>query len=141
VKSSTESVLEYLILKVLANREEIVKALYDYFVEGASPSTIAMKYGLSKHQIRGYVQRIIEKTGSPMKSRVLMKYTAPLILKLKPIARKVNTSMAICGICKEELPVQVIEDHIKKKHSDILGECLDSVIDILKKTSTVKRHR
>jgi len=140
VKSSTESVLEYLILKVLANREEIVKALYDYFVEGASPSTIAMKYDLSKHQIRGYVQRIIEKTGSSMKSRVLMKYTAPLILKLKPIARKVNTSMAICSICEEELPVQVIEDHIRKKHSDILSECLDSVIDILKKNAAMKRH-
>lgn len=140
MRSSSESVLEYLILKVLASRENVVKALYDYFVDGTSPSSIATKYGLSKHQVRGYVQRIVEKTGSSMRSRVLMKYSVPVILKLKPITRRINDSVAICILCSEELLMQVVEEHIRKKHSDIVNECLNSVIDILRRNLTMKQR-
>jgi len=133
LRSATTAVLEYLILKVLANKEEVVRALYDYFVEEASPSMLAMKYGLSKHQIRGYVQRIMEKTGSSTKAKVLMKYAAPVVTRLKPVAIKLNGSMALCGLCNEELPLQIVEDHIRKKHANIISECLDSVVDVLRK--------
>jgi hypothetical protein len=133
VRNSLAAVLEYLILKVLADKEEVVKALYDYFVEGASPSTIATRYGLSKHQIRGYVQRIMEKTGSGTKARVLMKYTIPIIIKIKPITKKVNGSIAVCGLCNEELPIQVIEDHVRKKHANVVNEYVNSVIEVLRK--------
>jgi hypothetical protein len=138
MRSGLASVLEYLVLKMLAGKEEVVKALYDYFVEEGSPSTIATKYGLSKHQIRGYVQRIMEKTGSGIKARVLMKYTIPIIIKIKPVTKKVNGSVAICGLCNEELPIQIIEDHIKKKHTDIVNEYVNSVIEVLRKSTTLK---
>ncbi|MEM1526162.1 MAG: hypothetical protein QW775_03845 [Ignisphaera sp.] len=138
MKNSATAVLEYLILKVLADKKEVLRALYDYFVDSTSPSTIANKYGLSKHQIRGYVQRIMEKTGSSDRAKVLMKYTIPVIIKIKPIAKKVNGSIAVCALCNEELPLQVVEDHIKKKHSNIVSECLDSVVEVLKKVVTTK---
>jgi len=138
LKNSATAVLEYLILKVLADKKEVLRALYDYFVDSTSPSTIANKYGLSKHQIRGYVQRIMEKTGSSDRAKVLMKYTIPVIIKIKPIAKKVNGSIAVCALCNEELPLQVVEDHIKKKHSNIVSECLDSVVEVLKKVVTTK---
>lgn len=138
MKNSAIAALEYLILKVLANKEEVVRALHDYFVEGASPSSIAIRYGLSKHQIRGYIQRIMEKTGSPIRARVLMKYVTPLVVKLKPIAEKVNGSLVVCSLCGEELPIQIIEDHIRKKHNDVVAECVYSVVEILRRDNTVK---
>lgn len=138
MRNSAIAVLEYLILKVLADKKEVLKALYDYFVDSTSPSTIANKYGLSKHQIRGYVQRIMEKTGSSDRAKVLMKYTIPVIIKIKPIAKKVNGSIAVCALCNEELPLQVVEDHIKKKHPNIVSECLDSVVEVLRKVVATK---
>ena len=141
VRNTAVSVIEYLILKVLADKEEVVKALYDYFVEGLSPSSIAFRYGLSKHQVRGYVQRIMEKTGSALRAKALMKYAVPLIIKIKPVAKKLNESMVACNVCGEELPLQIIEDHIKKKHPEIVSECLYAVIDILKKNMTIKSNR
>lgn len=139
MRNSAIAVLEYLVLKMLADKGEVVKALYDYFVEGASPSTIAIRYNLSKHQIRGYVQRIMEKTGSATKARVLMKYATPVIVKLRPIAKRLNGSIAVCSLCNEELPIQIVEDHIKKKHTDYVAECLSSVIEVLKKNTAVKK--
>lgn len=138
MKNSLVAVLEYLVLKALADRVEVVKALYDYFVEGSSPSTIANKYSLSKHQIRGYVQRIMEKTGSGTKARVFMKYAIPVIIKIKPIVRKVNGAIVVCGLCNEELPIQVIEDHIKKKHANVVNEYISSVVEVLKKVITAR---
>lgn len=138
MRNSAIAVLEYLILKVLADKKEVLKALYDYFVDSTSPSTIANKYGLSKHQIRGYVQRIMEKTGSSDRAKVLMKYTIPVIIKIKPIAKKVNGSIAVCALCNEELPLQVVEDHIKKKHPNVVSECLDSVVEVLRKVVATK---
>lgn len=144
MRNSAISVLEYLVLKMLAGKEDVVRALHDYFVEGASPSTIASRYNLSKHQIRGYVQRIMEKTGSPIRARVFMKYAVPVIIKIKPVVTVVNGSMALCNICKDELPLQIVEDHIKKRHSEVVTEYLYSVVEILKKNSknegnTIKR--
>ena len=131
--SSVEDLLEYLIVKVLAGKDNIVNALADYFVKGESPSTIAAKYGLSKHQVRGYAQRITEKTGSSAKARALLKYAIPIITKIKPIV-KINGSIAKCILCGEELPVQIIEDHIKKRHRVVVEEYLHSTIELLRKS-------
>lgn len=138
MKKSTTALLEYLILKVLADKDGVVRVLYDYFVEGASPSSIAAKYGLSKHQVRGYIQRIVEKTGSSTKAKVLIKHITPIIIKLKPVAKRVNGALAICSLCNEELPIQIMEDHIKKKHTEIVNECINSVIEMLKKNVMLK---
>jgi hypothetical protein len=133
MRSSTEAVLEYLIIKVLAGRDDIVKAVHDYFVNSISPSSVALKYSLSKHQVRGYVQRIVEKTGSVIKARVLLKHATPIILKIKPVARRINSQIVKCGLCGEELPSQVMEDHIRKRHSGLIDEYLESTIEIIKK--------
>ncbi|MCI4438089.1 MAG: hypothetical protein JHC33_14885 [Ignisphaera sp.] len=133
MRSSLEDLLEYLVVKVLAGKESVVKALIDYFVYAESPSNIAVKYDLSKNQVRGYAQRIIEKTGSAAKAKVILKYATPIILKIKPIVRKTNGALVKCLLCGEELPIQVIEDHIRKKHASVVDDYLYSIIDLLKK--------
>ncbi len=140
MRSSTEAVLEYLIIKVLAGRDNIVRAVHDYFVNSVSPSSVAIRYSLSKHQVRGYIQRIVEKTGSVVKARVLLKHAIPIILKIKPIVKEINGHIARCGLCGEELPSQIMEDHIRKRHAGLIDEYLESTVEIIKKNITLSRN-
>ena len=133
MRSAIESVLEYLVAKALADRFEVVQALYDYFVEGRSPSVLASRYKLSKHQIRGYVQRITEKTGSLLKARIIIKYATPYIMKVRPIVKRMNDNMVRCLVCGEELPIQVAEDHIRKYHGAILAEYIDAIVELMRR--------
>lgn len=141
MKSSTEAVLEYLIVKMLVGREDVVKAVQDYFVDSMSPSSVAIKYNLSKHQVRGYIQRIVEKTGSVIKARVLLKYAIPVVLKIRPIVKEVNGYIVKCGLCGEELPIQIMEDHIRKKHANLVEECLESTVEIIRKSVALNHSK
>lgn len=133
MRTGAESALEYVVIKMLADKENVVRALYDYFVLDESPSAVAARYGLTKHQVRGYAQRMVEKLGSVVKAKVILKYAVPAVLRLKPIARKTNGFMARCAVCGEELPLQIMEDHIKKRHNSIVEEHLTAIINIIKK--------
>ena len=131
MRSAIESVLEYLLAKALAGKVNVVKALYDYFVEGKSPSTLANEYGLSKHQVRGYIQRITEKTGSVTRARVIIRFVTPYVLKVRPIMKRINDSIAKCLVCGEEMLYSVAEDHVRKYHSAIISEYIDAIIELL----------
>jgi hypothetical protein len=139
MKTSIEGLLEYLIVKALAGKDNVVKALSDYFVYGESPSVIALKYGLSKHQVRGYAQRIVEKTGSVTRAKVILKYATPIILKIKPVTKKMNSSFVKCLLCGEELPLQIAEDHIRKKHTPIVEDYLQSTVELMRKSTIMDR--
>lgn len=141
MRNTTAAMLEYLVLKILAGKEDVVKALYDYFVEGVSPSSIAMKYNLSKHQVRGYIQRIMEKSGSSLRAKVLIKHIIPIVTRLRPIVKKAGNSLALCSLCGEELPLQIVEDHIKKRHPEVVAECVNTVVETLKRSITLKSRR
>lgn len=140
MRSAAEAVLEYLIIKVLAGRDDIVRAVHDYFVNSISPSSVAIRYSLSKHQVRGYIQRIVEKTGSVMKARVLLKYATPVILKIKPITKEVNGYIVKCSLCGEEFPSQIMEDHIRKRHLSLIEEYLESTVEIIKKNIALSHN-
>ncbi|NPA97494.1 MAG: helix-turn-helix transcriptional regulator [Crenarchaeota archaeon] len=131
MRTAIESVLEYLLAKALAGKSDVVKALYEYFVEGKSPSTLAAKYGLSKHQVRGYVQRITEKTGSMIRARAIVRYVTPYVLKVKPIIKHLGNGVSRCLVCGEEMLTPVAEDHVRKYHSAILAEYIDAILELL----------
>jgi|UniRef100_A0A7J3Z6D0 hypothetical protein len=139
MKTSIEGLLEYLIVKALAGKDNVIKALSDYFVYGESPSVIALKHGLSKHQVRGYAQRIVEKTGSVTRAKVILKYATPIILKIKPVTKKLNSSFVKCLLCGEELPLQIAEDHIRKKHMPIVEDYLQSTVELMRKSTVMDR--
>ncbi|MDK6028036.1 hypothetical protein QPL79_01475 [Ignisphaera sp. 4213-co] len=140
MRSSAEDVLEYLIVKILAGKDNIVNALADYFIYGESPSVIALKYGLSKHQVRGYAQRIVEKIGSATKAKALLKYAIPVITKIRPVTKKLNGSFVKCVLCGDELPIQIIEDHIRKKHAVVVEEYLYSTIDLIRRSIAMESN-
>ncbi|HIP56541.1 MAG TPA: hypothetical protein EYH02_00495 [Ignisphaera aggregans] len=140
MRSTLEAVLEYLVAKALADKLDVVQALYDYFVNGVSPSVLAVRYGLSKHQIRGYIQRITEKTGSLTRARIVIKYATPFILRVRPVMKRVGENLVKCMVCGDELPIQVAEDHIKKYHSTLLSEYIGAVIELMRRELRASRE-
>ena len=132
--SRIEAVAQYLVLKALAGRMSVIKAIYDYFVNNESPSTLSRKYGLSKHQIRGYVQRIIEKSGSSIKAKVFIAYLTPYVMKIKPLCKRIRDDVVRCILCGDEMPHLVFEDHIMKYHSGVVKEYVFSVLDLVSRS-------
>ena len=134
MKSSTplESVLEYLVVKALSSKFNIIKALRLYFVENISPSRIEVLTGLTKNQVRGYAQRIIEKATDVVRARIYAKYLIPYVEKIKPIM-ECNGASCRCRICNVDVPDYAVEIHIKNLHSDVVDECVNTIIELLRK--------
>ncbi|MEM3350943.1 MAG: hypothetical protein QXZ23_11810, partial [Saccharolobus sp.] len=62
-QTDIKSLVNYVALKILGGSDYLLDALEEYLVNGEGPATVAFKYNISKHQLRGYAQRIIEKSG------------------------------------------------------------------------------
>lgn len=133
LKSSIEAVLEYLVVKALVGRTDVLNALQEYFIMNRSPSVIATRYGLSKHQVRGYVQRVVEKAGSIVKARVIVRKSTPYISRIRPIVRHTSYGMVRCLVCGDEMPAIVSEDHVRKHHQGLVEEYVATVIQLLKR--------
>ena len=133
MKTSIEAVLEYLVVKALVGRSDILNALQDYFIYNKSPSVIAARYGLSKHQVRGYVQRVVEKAGSITKARVIVRKSSPYIMRIRPVVKHTSYGMVRCLVCGDEMPALVVEDHVRKYHQGLVEEYVATVIQLLKR--------
>jgi len=112
--SSMKELTKYMVIKILSGRREVVDAVYEYFVLDISPKQIADRYGLTINQVRGYAQRILGKTHSLNKAKVLLKYIYPHITGIEPVIEK-----NICRICRRY--VYMPENHINSFHRDIIN--------------------
>jgi len=130
VGSNVASLLEYLVLKMLTGNEKVVEALKMYIVDELSPSTVAMKLGLSKHQIRGYAQRVIEKIGDFRKAFLVISEIYDLLIRIKPIVSNYG-HRRLCILCGRELSTSG-EDHIKRYHREIVEDYVYSIMAMLK---------
>ncbi|NPA96387.1 MAG: hypothetical protein GXO32_02145 [Crenarchaeota archaeon] len=133
-------VLEYLVTLQLSGRSNVVEALHAYFVDDGRESVaeLARSYGLSKHQLRGLVQRILRKVPGPARAsraRLYIQYLAPLVLRfVKPIIEP-RDGYALCTLCKRTFTLDstAITTHIHAMHRDVVEEHVDRIIGILKK--------
>ncbi len=117
--SSVEKFLRYLVVKALAGRINAIQALYDYIVSNESPSVVAYRHGLSKHQLRGYAQRIIEKAGSELKAKILLRIFIPYILNIKPLIILCDDGSFYCPYCNIRMDSRKVEDHVRS-HRDLV---------------------
>jgi len=132
-RSRLYAVTTYLVIKALAGKHTIVQALYEYFVEDASPARLSHKYGFEKHQIRGYIQRIMEKARDYYRARTIVKHVAPYVLRLKPAFKRINDAIVQCKICGDQMAYIAFEDHLVREHPSFVEEAVFSVIDCLQK--------
>ncbi len=119
-KTDVKALINYVALKILGGSDYILSALDEYLVKGEGPATVAYKYGISKHQLRGYAQRIIEKSGSEQKARKIVPILIEISKGIEPIVVKDNDGM-ICKLCKAELNRDEAEEHVRKSHKDVLN--------------------
>jgi len=132
--------LEYLVVKQLANNPA-VDMVYKHFIEFQSVSDIGRMYGVSKHSVRGYVTRVLEKSGgSRTKAMTLLKYVYPLVKEIRPVIIRDGDGLCICLLCGEKMMcnVNVAEFHVTRKHMDIVRMYVDDVLGKLR--SRVKAH-
>jgi len=127
-----KELIEYLVLKQLAGRSEVLWIIYQYYIHDESISSIAERFNMSKATVRSYIQRVREKV-STQRARILVKYIVPEVFKLKPIATRVLGRRYICTHCYAELPSgRMMEHHIKDVHTDIVEKSVNQVLKNLK---------
>lgn len=127
-----ESAVEFLVLKMMAGRREILEALLKY-VNGTSPSIVCSVYGISKHRFRGSIQRMYNKAKSKTLATLLMKLAIPIILRETGVYIDRSRRPEECTICGAELYKDFPESHIKRNHRDIIEREKQKIIFELKR--------
>ncbi|ALU12709.1 hypothetical protein EYM_06660 [Ignicoccus islandicus DSM 13165] len=108
------AVLEYLALKALANRKDVLQALYDYLVNNESPSEASKKYNVQKAQLKSAAYQLVSKARPPLVVK-LLKLAMPFLLEIEPIVEE-----GYCKICHTPIHTNHAEPHIAVKHQDII---------------------
>jgi len=108
------AVLEYLALKALANKKNVLQALYDYLVLNESPSKAAEKYGIQKTQLKSTTYQLMSK-GRPALVVKLMKLAWPYIMEIEPIVEN-----NFCKLCNTVIHTNHAEPHIAVRHQDVI---------------------
>jgi hypothetical protein len=126
--SRVASVAGYLVVKALCNEQRVLRAL-ELWSFGAGPSRIALETGLSKDQVRGYVQRVYERLQSYSRVVAVLKALIPLVKALEPIV--VNGVCRVCGAHVGEAYTALM--HVRSRHRDLVEKHVFEILCELKK--------
>ncbi len=121
-------VIELLVLKAMSGKHTHLDALKSY-LDGGRPTDLSRRYGVSKHQIRGLAQRIRDAAGSPVHGETVARMFIEHVLS---IPCYIDIEIPACRICRTLLIDIYPEDHLLKKHRDIVRKWV---------LWTVKRYR
>jgi len=132
------SVISYLVLKKLVGKEHYLHALYEYIMNNASPGVLEQKYSINRRLIVSMKQRIREKNSIGEK---IAKRAIPIILKtpMPQLTIVINGEISFfCRICGKEYNTIYPEDHIAKKHREILRNYTKIVIEEIKSKRVIQ---
>ncbi|MEM3971711.1 MAG: hypothetical protein QXR34_02680 [Saccharolobus sp.] len=132
-QTDIKSLVNYVALKILGGSDYLLDALEEYLVNGEGPATVAFKYNISKHQLRGYAQRIIEKSGSEAKAKKLVPILKSISSDVKPIIKKTTDGSYECSICNIPIAKEDSEEHVRKYHKEYLNENINNMMEKLEK--------
>ena len=134
-----KSLVNYIALKILGGSDYILDALEEYLVNGEGPASVAYKYQISKHQLRGYAQRIIEKSGSEARARKIIPIIKQITSDIKPIVKRGEKDLYTCEICKVPVAKEDAEEHVRKYHKDILTATVKTMLERLEQYKKEKQ--
>jgi len=134
-----KSLVNYIALKILGGSDYILDALEEYLVNGEGPASVAYKYQISKHQLRGYAQRIIEKSGSEARARKIIPIIKQIASDIKPVVKKNEKELYTCEICKVTVAKEDAEEHVRKYHKDILTATVKTMLERLEQYKKEKQ--
>jgi len=114
----------------------MLMAVKEYFVDGVSPSSISYKYKVSKFRVRGYIQRVTEKTRNSYLASSIIKQVFPIILEIEPAVIKVNEKY-VCLLCDQSFNNEItVENHLRRKHEEHINKTIKEVLESVKELST-----
>jgi hypothetical protein len=128
VENPARSVAEYLVVNALIGRRGVLKA-FELYIGNTSPSEIERLTGLTRTQIRGYLQRVYEKTCNINRARVLLKALLPLLKNVDPVV--VNGMCTLCGARVWDHYAAFI--HVKNMHMDIVEKHVSEILRELRR--------
>jgi len=130
------ALVRFLVIKRLAGNSSMLMAVKEYFVDGVSPSSISYKYKVSKFRVRGYIQRVTEKTRNSYLASSIIKQVFPVILEVEPAVIKVNEKY-VCLLCDQSFNNEItVENHLRRKHEEHINKTIKEVLESVKELST-----
>ncbi len=130
------ALVRFLVIKRLVGNSSMLMAVKEYFVDGVSPSSISYKYKVSKFRVRGYIQRVTEKTRNSYLASSIIKQVFPLILEIEPAVIKVNEKY-VCLLCDQSFDNEItVENHLRRKHEEHINKTIKEVLENIKELST-----
>ncbi|ARM77141.1 hypothetical protein [Acidianus manzaensis] len=133
-----KSLINYVALKILGGSDYLVQALEEYLVNGEGPAIVAHRYNISKHQLRGYAQRIIEKSGSEIRAKKLIPILKEMSSGIKPIVNRDENGVYTCTVCNTVIAREDAEEHVRKYHKDVLTL---TIKDMMEKLDEIKAKK
>ncbi|AAY80927.1 hypothetical protein [Sulfolobus acidocaldarius] len=134
-----KSLVNYVALKILGGSDYILEALEKYLVKGEGPATVAYEYQISKHQLRGYAQRIIEKSGSEGRAKKILPIIKGISKDVKPIVKRTDGDLYYCTLCNTSIPKEDTEEHVRKYHKEILTSTIKTMLERLEEYKKEKQ--
>lgn len=130
------ALVRFLVVKRLAGNSSTLMVVKEYFVDGVSPSSISYKYKVSKFRVRGYIQRVTEKTRNSYLASLVIKQVFPLILEIEPAVIKVN-ERHVCLLCDQSFSSEVtVENHLRRKHGEYIDKVVKDVLEGVRELPT-----
>jgi hypothetical protein len=133
-----KSLVNYVSLKILGGSDYLLDALEEYLVDGEGPAIVAHKYNISKHQLRGYAQRIIEKSGSEIRAKKVIPILKYISKGVEPIITRNDSGAYTCKICNTVVAREDTEEHVRKYHKDQLTLAVKSMMEKLEEYKAKK---
>jgi hypothetical protein len=126
--------LRLLILKKLGDKENFLRALYDFYIYGDHFSIVASRHKVSKIALRGFVYRLKAFLLNDDYVREIVKASVPAILEKTPkIVQKEKETVFICLLCNKRFYRMYPEDHVRKKHKNVVEKSYREIVSELKK--------
>jgi len=133
-------VVRYMVTHMLAGNVVVVRSIYEVLGQNDSPSMIVRRYGLSKHAVKGYIQRIVERCGSRRRAEIIVSRVGPIVLgAVEPIVVD-DGNVAVCKLCMVCSPdnARMVNDpsvrysHVRRLHKAVVEMHIRRVLDELR---------
>lgn len=124
--------IKLLVVRRLSGDDQTLKALKLNLIYRMSLSEIEIKTGIPRSLIRGFRQRLKDRIGNELFLRELCRIAMPHIEKINPIFTY-EGKIPRCMICGKEIVTSFPQDHILKKHKDLVEKTVMSVVEKIRK--------
>jgi len=130
-----QSLARWMILKVMVGKRYYIDILHDYYVRHKSPKEISMERNVNYHQVtsivyNAYVLGRYRKQNERIIARIVSAILQ-VIDEIPVIAEPLDKRMHWCRLCNYVISTHNIENHVTRKHRDVVTSIIDDVLSMI----------